>query len=213
MKTIIKKYNIYEFNELKEEIKKELIEKETERQQNDFCEWELLHYMEEEAHNILTDELGKNNFTDVNVLYSLGYSQGDGAMIEFNAYLESINHKFKIFTDKELKLFEKYGSIIKVYHDNNYYCHENSFSIDTLSLNYSIDYALNNEEITKNKYNKLEEKIEKFENVFNEFCYSINTELRKFGYSLLEDQEFFEEQAKNYLIDFEYLEDGTICNV
>ena len=213
MKTIVKKYNVYEFNELKEEIQKELIEKEAERQAEIFCEWDLLDYMKEEARDILTNELGKSNFIDVNILYDLSYCQGSGAMIEFNTYLEYINHKFKIFTNKELEIFKKYGSIIKVYHDNNYYCHENSFSIDTLSLNYSIDYALNNEEITKNKYNKLEEKIEKFENVFYEFCYSINTELKKYGYSLLEDQEYFEEQAKDYLVDFEYLEDGTFFNV
>lgn len=213
MKKIIKKYNIYEFNELKEEIQKELIEKEAERQANDFCEWFLEELMQEEAENILEEKLGKNTCKNVRILYDLSYCQGSGAMVEFTTYLEYINKKIKLFTEKELELFEKYGSTIKVYHSNNYYYHENSFSIDTLALDYSVDYAFYNEEITENKKNKLEQKIEKFENVFNDFCYSINTELKKIGYSLIEDQDLFEEQAKNYLLEFEYLEDGTIFNV
>ena len=53
MKTITKKINIYNFEELKEEIQEKLIEKEKENQEEIYCESFLYDDMKEKAIELL----------------------------------------------------------------------------------------------------------------------------------------------------------------
>lgn len=104
---------IYNFNELSEEIQKKLIEKEKENQKELFCMDFLYSEMKYKASELLVKYF-KNKAVLNDVHYSLGYSQGDGAMIDFN--------------------LKYYGKYISVKHD--YLCryyHERSFIIETLN--------------------------------------------------------------------------------
>lgn len=212
MRTIIKKYDVYKFDELSEEIKEKLIEERAEKEREIFCEWELETLMTEEASNILENTF--TSFNNVDVVYDLSYSQGSGAMIQFDIPIEDVNKKLKIFTDKELEILTKgyYSSLIKIRHNDNFYCHEYTFKIID-DLDYCIDAALYHEEITENKYNKLEKKLEKMRDLLKDIIIDMNVDLKKYGYSLLEDFDFFKEQAVYTLSDYEYLENGELFNV
>ena len=138
MRTETKKINIYKFDELEENIQKRLIEKEIQYQSEFYCNYCLKDDMEEEA-EILLKKYFKNNATLKNVYFDISYSQGSGAMIEF-----------------ELTYYNKPITIKQ----HGYYCHAKSFIIDN-------DYLLTdkqeeqlkwkiiemNEELTKIGYN------------------------------------------------------------
>lgn len=121
MRTI--EVNIYNFDELQEEVQKKLIEKEI-RQQNDlYCEDFLYEDMIEEARRLLEEHFENHKkykldkSYDVKTWYSLSYCQGDGAMMEFN------------LIDKAT------GEVIKIRHEGHYY-HELCFDIDTYLENF-----------------------------------------------------------------------------
>lgn len=83
MKTITKTFNIYEFDELNEEIKEKVIKEEEE----DIRQFDIDCCLEEEMNN-LAELLLEENFGEKAILkkvyYSLSYSQGDGVVVEFD---------------------------------------------------------------------------------------------------------------------------------
>lgn len=83
MRSVMIEKQVYNFNELQEEIKANLIEKEREQQIDLYCECFLKDEMEEEA-KILLEKYFKGKAKLVKVLYNLNHCQGDGAMIEFD---------------------------------------------------------------------------------------------------------------------------------
>lgn len=106
MREIIKKINIYKFNELKEEIQERLIEKEQQNNIEIYCDCCLCEDLEEKARELL-----RKNFKNAklnNVYYDFSYSQGDGVCLEF-----------------DLIYFNKNISIKQV----GQYTHERSFAI------------------------------------------------------------------------------------
>lgn len=130
---------IYKFNELDKEIQEKLIEEEIEYQKEAYCECCLQEDMEEKAKELLKKYFkGKATFTDV--YYSLGYSQGDGAMIAFT--------------------MDYYGKFVGVEHSMwcNYY-HERSFAITSHDGNYLTDTQ---EEKLKEKIVKMNEELTKY---------------------------------------------------
>ena len=106
METITKTYNVYNFNELDEEIQKELIQKEKEYQYESYIEAFLYDDLLEEAKRVLKKYIKHTELNDIN--YSLSYCQGDGAMMEFEFYY--------------------YNNLIKVKH-SGFYCHSRCFSV------------------------------------------------------------------------------------
>ena len=108
MQTVTKTFNIYEFDELTEDIKQKVIEREAEGirqiEIEDFLREEMDFYAEQ-----LLEEYFEGKAIFKNVFYSLSYCQGDGAMIEF-----------------DLKYCNKN---VKIRHDKGRYYHENSFGI------------------------------------------------------------------------------------
>ena len=110
---------IYNFNELSKEIQEKLIEKEKQYQKEAYCEDFLFEDMEEKAKELL-QKYFKDKAVFSKIHYSLGYCQGDGAMIEFEV--------------------EYYGKLIYVKHDN--YCryyHEKSFCLEYPNYDYLTD--------------------------------------------------------------------------
>lgn len=108
MRKELKEIEIYKFDELNEEIQEELIEKEIEFEYNNYCELELYEDMKAKAKSLL-QKYFKNKAEFKGICYSLGYCQGDGAMIEF--YLKYYNEDLQI---------KQYG----------HYYHYNSFTIE-----------------------------------------------------------------------------------
>ena len=109
MQTITKTFNIYEFDELAEDIKQKVIEREAEGirqiEIEDFLREEMEFYAEQ-----LLEEYFEDKAIFKNVFYSLSYCQGDGAMIEFD-----LNYC---------------GKNVEIRHDPHcHYCHERSFEI------------------------------------------------------------------------------------
>lgn len=86
MRTETKTIKIYNFDELSEEIKQKLIEKEIEYQHELYCEDFLESDMEYKANELLKKYFKNNNATLKKVYYALSYCQGDGAMFEFDLY-------------------------------------------------------------------------------------------------------------------------------
>lgn len=113
MRTETKTIKIYNFDELDEDVKRKLIEKEIEEQHELYCNGWLLNDLKEKAKKLLKKYF-RNNYTDLkDVYYSLSYCQGDGAMFEFNLYY--------------------YNKHVQVKH-YGYYYHSRSFIIDTWEL-------------------------------------------------------------------------------
>ena len=113
MRTETKTIKIYNFDELSEDVKRKLIEKEIEEQHeiyiNDFLEYD----MKEKANELLQKYFKNNKATLKNVYYELSYCQGDGAMFEFDLYY--------------------YNKHVQIKH-SGYYYHMYSFTIDTWEL-------------------------------------------------------------------------------
>ena len=114
METITKTFNLYSFDELAKEVKEKVIEREAKGIGEMDCEFYLKEYMQERAEELLAKNFGKNA-TFKNAYFSLGYCQGDGAMIEFDL----------IYCGKKLEIT----------HNRGLYFHANSFKIVELEQN------------------------------------------------------------------------------
>lgn len=122
METITKTFNIYSFDELSKEIQEEVIK----REEEGIRENDIETFLEEEMYNIaelLLAETFNGKAILKDVLYSLNYCQGDGAMIEFD--LEIYNKTLNI---------RNFGR----------YCHEYSFEIINESEEHLTDEQYNN---------------------------------------------------------------------
>mgnify|MGYP003558164235 CR=1 FL=1 len=108
MKTITKIHNIYEFDELPQDTKEQLVKKECEILTENYCNYYLEEDIEEKAKELIKKAFGEKAVFQ-GVYYSLSYCQGDGAMIEF-----------------DLKYCNKN---VKIRHDGGHYYHENSYYI------------------------------------------------------------------------------------
>lgn len=114
MEKIKVEFNVFNYSELSEGIKDKLLKEHMEFDLEIYSETDLIYDMEEKAIELL-----KENFKEAvfkNVRYDLSYSQGSGAMIEFD-----------IITENES---------ISVIHNGSMYCHEYTFNIESSYLNY-----------------------------------------------------------------------------
>lgn len=163
VKEIVK---LYSYEELDKEIQEKILNNEIEELVNDYYVYGLLDDMEIKAIELLKKYFGdKAEF--LTVYYNLGYSQGDGAMIDFNINYYNVDIHIK-----------QYGN----------YTHERSFILVYDSYR----------DITKNRENKLIEKIVK-----------MNKELADFGYAML-DEENFRDVALENVKNREYLKSGKV---
>ena len=220
MKKITKEFNIYNFNELTEEAQKKAIEKEKEYREEEYIDFQLENDMIEEAKELLKNEF--KEIDNINVYYDLSYSQGSGSMIEFTINIKDLNDKYNIYSNEELKLIQDKGIVndIKIYHNDNLYYHEYTFSInwDDDFGYYDYDDIKEDYNINENDFNDMENKLIKLLDSYNkhntqsEFIQDIikvNKELTKYGYECIE---YFWDDANiiEYCNEHLYYENGEI---
>jgi len=148
-----KTINLYNFEELDKKVQEKVIE--TFREQNTF------DFLEEDLRMLLDEKLEKEKIkviSNLELYYSLGYSQGDGAC-------------FIGFFD-----WKKYH--IKITHSGNDY-HHNSKNI------YMYYYDENREDISEDEEIEADEKTY---NEFEEIYCSICDYIEKSGYRIMEDE-------------------------
>ena len=165
MKT--KKINIYEFEELKDDIKEKVISRFREGNEYYFLEECLNEELEEELKNNGIEEIGETELR-----YSLGYSQGDG--LSFIG-----NFKYK---NVEIN--------IKLRQNSNYYSHSNTTDINRIEEynddenDYDITEELN---IIINQ--KEEDLLKDLEEELRDFLKDLSRILKDYGYSHIEHQQ------------------------
>lgn len=221
MKTITKIYNIYNFDELKEDIQKEVIEKEKEIQQEDYCNVQLNDDMNFKAEELLKEYFNIENAIDY-VYYDLSYSQGSGSIIEFTINIEDLNNKYHIYSDEELRLIKDKGIVndIKIYHNDNIYYHEYTFGIkyDDDFGYYDFEDIMDDYNINEEDFNKMQDKLINLLDTYNkhytkskfiEDIISMNKELTKYGYSCIEYW-WNKENVIDYCKEHTYYENGDI---
>ena len=224
MRIVSKEYKLYKFDELSDDVKQKLIEKEREYQLETYCELDLYDDMGSKASDLINDYFGITS-DYLKTHYDLSYSQGSGAMVEFDINIVDLNNKYNIFSKEELAFITDKGIVddIRIRHHNNFYCHEYTFNID---YDYYNDYDY---EDIKDKYGISEKDFETLDDRFynlvdssikhnteSEFVKDIirlNRELTSYGYKCMEywgdcEEEEIVMYIKGY--EFEYLENGDV---
>ena len=143
MKKITIEYEVYQFNELDESIKRKLIDDEKQALKEDMIEFTLLDCMEEKAAELLEKELSEFKISDIKVYYDLSYSQGSGAMIQFIGYSDT--------------------HILRVKQSGLYY-HERSFT-------FTYEYAENYEEVNEEDEKIMEDRITSINKKLSKYGY------------------------------------------
>ena len=212
---------IYNFDELSDDVKEELIKKEKESCFNSYMECCFQEDMEHKAKELVDDYFDSGaNF--IQTYYSLSYSQGDGAMIEFDIDIKDLNNKYKVFSDEEIKFLKQKDVIntIRIRHNSNHYYHEYTFGIDH---DYYNDWEFvdikDDFKITENEFNTLWDRFEKLVDCSNKHyttspfitdIINMNKALVKYGYNTIEsydeDTDFLIEKLSKH----EYYENGDV---
>lgn len=212
---------IYTFNELDKEIQEELIKNEKESCFNDYMEFLFQDDMEHKAEELVDDYFGIDaDF--IQTYYSLSYCQGDGAMIGFDIDIKDLNNKYKVFTDDEIEFLKQKDVIntIRVRHNDNFYYHEYTFSIEHNYYNdWEFEDIKDDFNITENEFNTLWNRFEKLVDYSNkhytdsEFVkdiISMNKELSNYGYDTIENYEEDTDVIIEQLSKNEYYENGDV---
>lgn len=221
MEIISKEYKVYDFDELKEDVKEKVVERFQEENAEDYREYYLEYDMEYNAKELLEKHFGKDAKLD-RFYYDLSYCQGSGSMIAFTINIEDLNKKYNFLTDEEMRFIQDKGAIneINIYHNDNHYCHEYTFSIeynDDLGC-YDYEDVKDEYNITKEDFNALEDKIIDFLDTYDkvnspsspfiEEIIKMNKELTKKGYELIDYD--YEKESKEKARNYKYLENGDI---
>ena len=204
MRKVTKEYEVYKFNELDKDVQEEVLKRYTESEHEFYIDNELQDDMADLAQNTLENYFKGAEYQKI--YYDLSYSQGSGAMVEFNIDLKDLNNKYKMLTNEEVKKCSDIGyTNIKVYHSNSRYYHERSFDIDWndyTMYSYTSEYCENIE--------KVQNKIDTMIDLFREDIVLMNEEIARDGYNMLEDKAHFEEMAMDDIKDLEFLSDGSV---
>lgn len=214
---------IYNFNELTEEVQEKLIEKERENILNDYIYYYLEDDMIDEGKKLLNEYL--NGAILDSVEYDLSYSQGSGAMIEFTINFEDINKIYNIVSDEELRFITDKSIInnIEVKHNDNMYYHEYTFCVDYYNYldQYDFEDVKDDYKITKEEFYSLGDRIDNclYGNgsnlnhlcAFRQDIVIMNKEFTKKGYELIENARNTDVGfIKDSLNDFEYYGNGDV---
>lgn len=199
MRKVTKEYNVYKFEELEKDIQEKVMERYIEISYECYIDNMLYDDLVELAKDSLQNYFKGAEYQEI--YYDLSYSQGSGAMVEFNIDLKDLNNKYKMLTDEEVKKCSDIGyTNIKVYHNNSHYYHERTFDIDW------NDYTDND------NFEKIQDKIDTTIELFKEDIITMNREIARDGYNIIEDRVMFEDMAKDHINDFEFLSDGSEFN-
>ena len=224
MEIITKEYKVYNFDELSDDVKKKLIEKERDYQRESYCDVWLYDDMNLKASGLLNDYFGITS-DYLKAYYDLSYSQGSGAMVEFDIDIEDLNNKYNIFNDEEMAFITDNGVVtdIRIRHYNPYYYHEYTFSIDYEYFNgWSYEDVKDKYKITETDFETLEDRLYNLldssnkhntESKFIKDIISMNKELSRYGYDCIE---YYWNCDENTIIEYieendnKYLENGDV---
>lgn len=199
MRTIKKEFKVYNFNELEKDIQEKLLQDYIESAYESYCNANLYDDVLDNASDILQTYFKNAELNDV--CYDLSYSQGNGVVIEFNIDLEDINNIYHILSKRAMQKINEIGyTNIKV-KQQGYYYHEHSYNLDYQDYTYYIDDF-------ENEQKQLDNLMEQFE----KDIVNMNKDITKKGFELIENREYFEEQARTTLNELEFLEDGGVFN-
>ena len=221
MEKITKVFNIYNFDELNEEIKNKVIEKEKQSQEDDYCNMQLNDDMNYKAEELLKQYFNIENGVN-NIYYDLSYSQGSGSMIEFDINIEDLNNKYHIYNEEEIRLIKDKGIVnnIEIYHSGNLYYHEYTFGIkyDDDFGYYDYEDIKDDYNINEEDFNKMEDKLIDLLDTYNKHytnsqfvkdIINMNGELTSYGYSCIEYW-WEDENVIEYCKEHKYYENGDI---
>ena len=204
MRKVTKEYNVYKFNELEKDVQEKVLERYTESEYEFYIDNELYDDMVDLAQNTLENYFKGAKYQEI--YYDLSYSQGSGAMVEFNIDLKDLNNKYKMLSQEEINDLENFGGTnVKVYHNDSHYYHERTFDIDWndfIMYSYVSEYCENIEKVQKN--------IDAMIELFREDIVLMNEEIARGGYNILEDKTHFEEMVMDNINDLEFLSDGSV---
>lgn len=206
MEIITKKYEVYKFEELDKEVQEKLLEEQIKRECENYCESCLCDDMENKAQELLQEYFQGAVFDSV--YYDLGYSQGSGAQINFDINILDLNKKYNFLSKKAIKFIEAVGlQNFKVKHSGWYY-HEKAFIIDWFFID---DFSYCDDFLKDEEVKTINDKIENIinEDFFNDIA-KMNVELKKYGYDLIENEEYFKNIALDQLKSYSYLKDGKV---
>lgn len=215
MRKIEKIINVYKFDELSESAREKALTDRMEIEKNIYCYCCLKSDMEEKAKELL-DKYFKGAIFN-NVYYSLGYCQGDGAMIEFSIGIEDFNKYYHVFNDEEMKFLLENDIIekIEVIHSGRYY-HKYAFDIDISYNNSYWEYGYgdikDDYNISESDFDNMDEKLRKAterDSAFYNDIVAMNTEFENFGYSCI-DYYNTEDSVLSLINEDEFLEDGSV---
>ena len=226
MRIVSKEYKVYTFDELSDIVKEELINKERQYQLETYCDLDLNDDMGSKASDLINDYFGITS-DYLNTYYDLSYSQGSGAMVEFDINIKDLNNKYKLFSDEEIRFLTDKGIVndINIRHNNNFYAHEYTFGINFIYYNMGYSYedcVSEGYDINESDYITLEERLYDLlddslkhdtESPFIKDIVKMNKELSKYGYKSMEywgncDEKEIIELIKDY--GNEYLENGDV---
>lgn len=195
---------VYEFEELDEEVKAPLIARKCKELEDEYCDFVLEDDMHFYANEILGGKFDEKEFKLNSVYYDFSYSQGSGAMMEFEGW--DIHTLEKLFPDHNLTRdwidnnIANFKIIVK--HSGHYY-HEYSFEFDE-EIEYQDDaQTLEDMGIERDRYL----------GIIHEFIVDMNKALYAKGKAGIEwywDEDNSRDDAIERLSEYEYLENGEI---
>lgn len=205
MKKITKTFEVYEYDELDENIKNKLLEEKTTKIFESWCESELYNFMKDKAIDLLKNYFPDSTFNKV--YYDLGYCQGDGAQVNFTIDVLTLNKKYNFFS-KKVTDFLKNGANYEInVRQDGYYYHEKAFEIDW----YDIDaFAYYENYLSFEELDNANSQLDRMIDLFKEDITKMNIDLKKYGYKLIEDEEYFKSIALDELNTYSYLKNGDI---
>ena len=199
MRKVTKEYDVYKFEELEKEVQEKVLDHYIEMSYECYLDNMLYDDMVELAKDSLQNYFKGAEYQEI--YYDLSYSQGSGAIVEFDIDLKYLNNKYKMLSQEEIDGLEDFGGTnIKVYHNNSHYYHERTFDIDW------NDYTDND------NFEKIQDKIDIMIDLFREDIVLMNGEIARDGYNMLEDKTTFEQMAMDSINDLEFLSDGSEFN-
>lgn len=193
-----KKIAIYSYDELSRDAKERAKE-----DVRNFYENILDSYLEsfnEEA----KEQIEKEGFSDVDINYSLSYSQGDG--FSFTGYVGNVAEFIEKIGSRFSKLYtsEYVDDIsIEIVRNTHHYAHENTVSAE-VEIYYSEDIPDKEYRELESLSNELQEEVEEYKN-------NLCKKLEKQGYKEI-DFFYSEENIEDFIEsnEYEFYENGGI---
>ena len=221
MEIIKKEYKVYNYDELSDEVKKELLEKEKEVDFDIYMD-DLFHSdVKEWAEEILAEHFKEGKFIDT--YYDFSYCQGSGSMIEFDINFEDLNKKYHILNDEEMRYVKDKSIVneVRIRHNDNYYNHEYTFDVDYYDGFGYWDYEdiKDDYKISEEEFDTIEERIIALLDDFNkhntssafiEDIIDMNKHLTRYVYNHLDNYQADENWCLEGLRENRYFENGDI---